>query len=299
MSREGTIIKPKNQTLYFDVNINSVEQADSLYEELNRKYDKIEAEISELVLATPKDITPKGEAPIDYIKERLDGIFEELHEIARDFYTVDVIRNIIEEWRYSYGEGYKQIYNECKTNEEVNKLAFPEDKHIEVKRDLSKFTFAPPDDHIINTLTRSIKSIQLNDELSEFIMDKYVIIQNKKLYVDYDGQFLFSSEENAVKAIKEKMDFHAIDYISKEFITQHPNYFNSVINEMQSKMTVSLEERQTFEQGIMVLEEGNLYTNHETLENIYKIFNDFVINEVFKILDVEIVKFKDLIQKEM
>ena len=298
MSSEGTLIKTRYPFLYFDnVDINSIEEVRNLEDSLDKNFDKIRSKIESLILATPKDITPKGEAPIEYIKEITDEIFDELYEVAKDYYTVDIIKNILEEWSWGGYSEDKNLYKNCEEDNEINDHAFIEDKHIEVKRDMNKFTFAPPDDHINQTITRCIQNIKLNDNLSDWVNNKVVIILHDKLYVDYDGQFLFDNFEKAENVLKKKMDFHALDYISKEFVELHPDYFKTVIDSMKEDLFSNPDNSDLikFINGLEILKEGNIYKNIDTIDFLYKLFETHLIREVYKMMDIHLCLVKDLI----
>lgn len=289
MSKEGTLIKTRYPFLYFDnVDINSIEEARNLSDTLDKHLDRIKADIQSLAIATPKDITPKGEVPLNYINEKIDEIFDELYEVARDYYTVDIIKNILEEWSWRCYSEDKELYPNAEEDKELNERAFIEDEHIEVERDMTKFTFAPPDDNISQTITRAIQNVKLNDSLSNEIIDKYIILLGNKPYVDYDGQFLFSSKEKAENVLKKKMDFHSIDYISRDFIELHPDYFTTVIDKLKDN-------KEQFKETLDNLKLGNILSNLDKFEFINKLFSEAVISEVFEILRVKIITFESLI----
>jgi len=289
MSREGTLIKTRYPYLYFDnIDISSVSEAESTYNSLDKRLNRIKSDIATLVFSTPRDITPKGEQPLDYLNEKLDELFDELYEVSKDFYTTDIVKDILNEWSWGGYSDDKELYPNSKSDEEVNEKAFIEDSHIEVIRDMKKFTFAPPDDNVNTTLTRCIKNIQLNDSLSLWVGKKYIILLGNKLYVDYDGQFIFNSKTKAENILKKKMDFHAIDYISKEFNELHPNYFKTVIDNLKNN-------KEKFIEDLKILEDGNTFKHVDSIEFLYTTFEKYVIDEVFKILDVKIVEINELI----
>lgn len=290
MSKEGTLIKTRYPFLYFaNADISSVEEARNRQQVLDSRLDAIRCRLETLVFATPKDITPKDEDPLDYVGERLNDIYVDLEGTAKEYYTIDVIRDIIGDWCYGGYSDDKEVYPNSETDEEVNKRAFIEDKHIEIKRDMTKFTFAPPDDNVSQTITRSIQNIKLNDELSEEIINQYIILLGNKPYVDYDGQFLFASKEKAENVLKKKMNFYSIDYISREFVKLHPDYFNTVIDKL------SEEDKEKFKESLPKLDEGNILNTIGDFELLNKLFSDLVIKEVFEILGVKIIPFNTLI----
>ena len=233
MSSNGTEIKLRKPIIYFDnVDIESVAEAKSVETKANTELDKLKGDLLSLAMATPKDITPKGEKPVDYIKEEVDNLMEELYEAFSTYFEANFVNGILDEWSYSYPNDSKDIYDNCTTDDEINKQAFPKDKHVEIKHDLNKFTFAPDDATIDYAINRSYQNVMFNNGLLN-IYNKYVIILGNVLFVDYDGQFLFRSLDAAIEVLDKKFDLHTIDYISKDFIENHPHFFPSIIEKME------------------------------------------------------------------
>lgn len=270
MSSEGTYIKLRNPFLYFDtVDIENVSEAESTENQKSKWIKELQGDFLSLAMATPKDITPKGEDPINYVKERVENLFSDFYDAYHELFDVQLINQILEEWKYSYSSDPKEIYENCQSDNEVNKNAFPEDRHEEIKRDLNKFTFAPPDDSIGDALERSERNFNLYRDLSEFISDKYVIITHGKVYVDYDGQFLFKTEEAAKEVLKKRFDFHTSDYISKEFIENHPNFFDSVIRLMEY-FSYEKEYIDKFTEAVNRFKEGDNKFDMDLMNTIYE-----------------------------
>lgn len=297
MSKEGTLIKPRYQQIYFDdVDINNFNEAHSNLAELDKKLDSIQKDILALALATPSNITPKGESPYDYIKEKIEEIFDDLYVVAREYYTTDIITNILNEWSYGYNDD-KDLYENTEDESLINKRAFPKDDHVEIKRDLRKFSFAPQEDNISETIIRCVQNIKLNEDLSKDILNKYIILIHDKPYIDYDGQFLFASREKAMNVLKKKMDFHPADYISKEFVDTHPNYFVSLVDRMKEQFLLyDAGAINNFENDLDIIKNGNMYKNLEKLNFLHNTFEGFVISDIFKMLDIQFITFNDLIQ---
>lgn len=297
MNRDGTLIKLRKPFLYFDnIDINSVEEAKSLEDSNGKLIKNIEGDFLSLAMSTPKDITPKGEDPVNYIKEKVKENLENLYDAYYDDFSIRTVNEILNEWEYSFYSDSKEIYESCKSNEEINKNAFPKDKHEEIKRDPNRFTFAPSEDNIQESIIRCVKNLKLNDELSDFIGDKYIIIENKKIYSDYDGQFIFKSEEDAKKVLAEKFEFHAIDYISKDFINAHPNFFKSVIDLMK-EYNMDKEYINKFETAYnsFVENENNRFSDMNILETLYDTLENVLFKVLYIMCDIRIVKLKDLI----
>ena len=182
----------------------------------------------------------------------------------------------------------------------INKRAFPKDEHVEMKRNLIKFSFAPQEDNVSETIIRGIQNIKLNESLSDNILNKFIILIHDKLYVDYDGQFLFASREKAMNVIKKKIDFHPADYISKEFVDTHPNYFVSLVDRMKEQtLMYDAGKLNNFENDLNIVKEGKMHIHLDKLDFLYHTFEDFVINDIFKMLDIHLIMFHELIQDHL
>ena len=295
MRGNGTKIKSRSPFLYFDnIDVETKAQAESLDAELSNDYDKLKGELYGLVMATPKDITPDGENPIDYIKEQTNDILSRLHDNIYDKTTIDIINQILYNWEYASNEE-KDIYINCKTDDEINEQAFPEDKHVEIKHDLNNFTWAPEDDNIKDAINRSLYNLNYQLLLYQFFTDKYIILIGNYLYVDYDSQFLFKSETDAKKVLMKKLDFKCHDYLDRKFIEKHPDFFPSIIK-LMTEHEYDINKRFKFEEELKNLEitSGN---NLECLNRLYEILNDFFWQEITKLRNIRIIHLSDLIKK--
>lgn len=296
MSSNGTEIKLRKPILYFDnVDIESVYEAKSVETSANNELDKLKSDLLSLAMSTPKDITPKGEKPVEYIKEEVDRLIEDLYDAFNKYFESNLVNQLIDEWRYSYGGDYKELYDNCKNDDEVNKSAFPKDEHEEIKRDLNKFTFAPPDNNIDDALERSVRNLYLNNKLSDFITDKYIIIMNDKIYSDYDSQFIFKTKEAAQEVLKKKFDFHAYDYISKEFIEDHPEFFKSVIK-LMSFLYYDKKYIDNFSDALNKFISNDYKMDMDLLDTIYQGLNKVTYDNLYNMCKIRIIKLSDLIK---
>ena len=301
MNKEGTLIKLRDQKIYFDnVDINSTSQIDFKQREIEKEISKLKGKILSLTLATPKDITPSDNDPIDYISDSLNELLDNFSENIYDSCTIDIIERLIDEWRYSYNDE-KDIFENCKDEEEINKNAFPEDKHVEIKRDLNKFTFAPDDKSIDDAINRSIQNINFNKQLEFKYSDMVCILHGNYLYIDYDGQFIFKNIDSAIKVLDKKLDFHTSDYISKDFIETHPDFFQSVLEKMKKNYyKLSKEELDKyiskFEKAYDdFVNDDYKITNLETINTLYSGILSVLRNEIYDKENIKIIRFYDLI----
>jgi len=296
MSSNGTKINLRYPSIYFDnVNVNNAESAISESNKANENLNSLKADLLSIAMATPKDITPEDENPIEFIKERVNYLMEDLYNGFNRYFESNLVLQLLDDWKYTYSNDNKDIYNDCDTNEELNKHAFPEDEHVEIKRDLNKFALAPQEDSVGDSLDRCQKNLSLNNDISDFIMDKYVILTHNKLYCEYDGQFLFKSKEAAEQIIKKKIDFHGIDYISKEFINEHPNFFESVKRLMEF-LNYDKEYIDKFDNALNKFINNDYKFDKDGLETIYESLNKVVYERLYDICGIKILKISELLK---
>ena len=297
MANDGTLIKVREPMLYFDnVSISSEEDVKILSNKINDDIKTVKGKLLSLAMATPKDISgPDYNNPMEFVEERVEEYFNDLYDLFYDYYTVGKIGDIIDSWKYSWNDNPRDIYENCNTVEELRDNVFPEDKHEKIKHDMTHFSFAPDDDTILDTLARSIRNIKLNGGVSDFISNKYVIIENERIYSEFDGRFLFKSEEDAKKILDDKFDLHILDYISREFINKHPDFYPSIIENMR-KNNVDKKTIDEFSNVVDKFINGDGKYNQEIMDPIYDIMKSFIKDTLYKMCNIKIVRFRDLIK---
>ena len=323
MSNDGTLIRLREPKLYFDnVNIESVVQVEDSQHSVSQEITKLKGKLLALALATPKDITPNDEdSPVDFVTERVNELFGDLSDAMFDSFSLDIIERIIDAWKYSYPDS-KDIYENCETDEDTNSKAFPKDKHVEIKHDLNKFTFAPDDKTIDKAIDRSVENIHFNSTISWWSAERAVIIWHGHLFVDYDGQFIFKNKDAAQEILDKKMDLHTSEYISKDFITNHPDFFPSVIEKMKKQYEALKDDEDIHKWGMKTLEdftkayndfkESNFKFDMEITNTLYSGLLGVLRNQIMDECKIKIltiselvagydtsIRFKDLIQKEI
>lgn len=305
MSSEGTLIKLREPMLYFDnVNITSVSQIESKSRSLENEIIKLKGKLTALALSTPKDITPEDyNNPIEFVTEQVNDLISEYSDVLYDSYTVNEIERLLDGWRYTYGDEPKDLYENCKTDEEVNKQAFPEDKHVEIKHDLNKFTFAPDDKTVDDTINRAINNINLNWQISAQMSDKVVILWNNHLFADYDGQFVFKNTDCAMKVLDKKLDLHTSEYISGEFIEKHPDFFPSILRKFDDPKYINYypnnekyvkENKEKFEKAYNHFIENDYKYDIESLDTLYNLSNSVIKTIIYDKCNIKIVRLYDL-----
>lgn len=272
MSSNGTLIKPRYQTLYFDnIDANSKEELQSYKKNTLKNIEEIKSEILALCMSTPKDIFDSEEYsdPFNYIKNKFKELFDELSEQQYDLNTIDFIENILDEWDYSCSSE-KELYKDNEIN------PFVTDKHVDIEFfKKNSFTFTPNDKSLIDIFTRGKQNIELNRDKINILKNKYIILFDNEIFSDYTGQFLFSSEKNAKDVLFDKLDIHTYEYINKDFIQENKEFFYSFKNVLSDeKYSILIENIDKFVAGETKFAKENL----SVIDTIYNLLNEGITN---------------------
>ncbi len=272
MSSNGTLIKPRYQTLYFDnIDANSKEELQSYKKNTLKNIEKIKSEILALCMSTPKDIFDSEEYsdPFNYIKNKFKDLSDELSEQQYDLNTIDFIENILDEWDYSC-LSEKELYKDNEIN------PFVTDKHVDIEFfKKNSFTFTPNDKSLIDIFTRGKQNIELNRDKINVLKNKYIILFDNEIFSDYTGQFLFSSEKNARDVLFDKLDIHTYEYINKDFIQENKEFFYSFKNVLSDeKYSILIENIDKFVASETKFTKENL----SVIDTIYNLLNEGITN---------------------
>lgn len=272
MSSNGTLIKPRYQTLYFDnIDANSKEELQSYKKNTLKNIEEIKSEILALCMSTPKDIFDSEEYsdPFNYIKNKFKELSDELSEQQYDLNTIDFIENILDEWDYSCSSE-KELYKDNEIN------PFVTDKHVDIEFfKKNSFTFTPNDKSLIDIFTRGKQNIELNRDKINVLKNKYIILFDNEIFSDYTGQFLFSSEKNAKDVLFDKLDIHTYEYINKDFIQENKEFFYSFKNVLSDeKYSILIENIDKFVAGETKFAKENL----SVIDTIYNLLNEGITN---------------------
>lgn len=272
MSSNGTLIKPRYQTLYFDnIDANSKEELQSYKKNTLKNIEEIKSEILALCMSTPKDIFDSEEYsdPFNYIKNKFKELSDELSEQQYDLNTIDFIENILDEWDYSC-LSEKELYKDNEIN------PFVTDKHVDIEFfKKNSFTFTPNDKSLIDIFTRGKQNIELNRDKINVLKNKYIILFDNEIFSDYTGQFLFSSEKNARDVLFDKLDIHTYEYINKDFIQENKEFFYSFKNVLSDeKYSILIENIDKF----VASETKFVKENLSVIDTIYNLLNEGITN---------------------
>lgn len=272
MSSNGTLIKPRYQTLYFDnIDANSKEELQSYKKNTLKNIEEIKSEILALCMSTPKDIFDSEEYsdPFNYIKNKFKELSDELSEQQYDLNTIDFIENILDEWDYSC-LSEKELYKDNEIN------PFVIDKHVDIEFfKKNSFTFTPNDKSLIDIFTRGKQNIELNRDKINVLKNKYIILFDNEIFSDYTGQFLFSSEKNARDVLFDKLDIHTYEYINKDFIQENKEFFYSFKNVLSDeKYSILIENIDKFVASETKFAKENL----SVIDTIYNLLNEGITN---------------------
>lgn len=167
--------KQVQTSISIDENVSSVYSAREYAREAFNNSQKIKAEIFGMITATPNDITPIDEEPMDYLQYRLDELWESLWDAFIDNYKYTIIADDAEYNRESQvkKQWEEEIEERKKFEEENNKRInfFKKYKNV-----LNKYIF----DHIRLYNAWKEGEIEIGETLTEEERDKLIDILNKR-----------------------------------------------------------------------------------------------------------------------
>lgn len=296
MSKEGTLIKHRYPIEYLNnVDISSAGQIEYKKSELKSYIDGCKADLIALAVATPKDIT-NSKNPFIAIKEHVNDILDDMSEHYYDYWTVEHIENIIDEWKWGWVNPENEIFDNTKTDDELNSNAFPEEKFVELKRDKNTFSFTPTDDNISQAIDRAIENIELTDNESNFYKDKCVIFYKKKntFLANFYGQFIFKDELTAKTFIKKRLNINPFEYLSYSFISEHKDFFSTVI-EYARNSGVDEDTINKFNSALNEFIDNQYKFCQEPMQVMYDFIESTITDAVCNKLGLQIVKISDIV----
>lgn len=298
MSSQGTLIKHRYPIEYYDnVDISSVEQISYKKSDIKSYIDECKSDLLALALATPKDIVnDKNDIVFDVIKQKVNDILDGMSEHYYDYWTVEHIERITDDWHYGWRSDEYELFTDSDSNEEINLNSFPKEQFVDTHINKKTFSFTPQDDDVQNVIDRAIQNIELTDNQSEFYKDKYVIFYHNKntLFVNYDGQFIFKSEEAAKKVLHNRFNINAAAYISGDFITNHSNFFDTLIQQA-IKYKFDEETINKFRSSYNSFIERNYKYAPDNMGIMYDFIESVITKIVCEKLGLKIVKVSDII----
>jgi len=233
---EDVRVKLRGNTLWLEeVGKQTPESLEFAFNDENEKIDKIREKLAMLIAGNPKDLMTKydeeeyGSVTV-FIEQKINEVLEDAQDAYSRLERLSILDNILDEWEetFSYNDDAKYVLGPVnfKDNEQITSFVYPVrklDKDTENERMNVEFYGKP---HTYNSFEEIFeagkKNIEMSNELSEAISCNWVAFFDDKLFVTYDGQFIFKDTNDALKAIKDQMGQTFVNRCSYSYLDKEP-----------------------------------------------------------------------------
>lgn len=235
----GKNVSLRYSQLYLDdIHAETPEGIESEKADCVAKIKEMREKLAMLIAGNPKDLMSKYDIeegnPQTWITENIDEIETELGIQYRKLERLDILDNILFEWEHGrISDSWEDMTPDLNPREEDSKrYIFPEDvKQNESEHYAIMFGRKTLDDDSLNEMYAKCKAnLSAEDFRRETIENSVCALVDGQLFVTYLGQWVFPNEEEAFKAVKNKLNIPTTDYINKRFIKEHKAFFIDAIN---------------------------------------------------------------------
>ena len=214
--------------IYTDQDINSLDHLESLSSQAYREIDKCKNKLRMMAIAAPSTITPKGSNAIEYISEQVDDIVDEILEQAETVDKTDMYTNCIEMWRHRSIEESDEKNVDIDTIEGFNKVVINEDG-IRSKNFKEKYPNYFDLKSLDSVLDYTKLCVNTHDNSRE-ADDMWVVYIQDKLFIRFDGKYVFSTKEAAHEAIREYLGIHdGHNIFSKNWLSKNESFISDFL----------------------------------------------------------------------
>lgn len=123
------ILNTFNSKVYIrGISFSSFSDIEHQIDDAMQEVESYKHQLMELIVATPNSITPAGESPIDYVKNRAENAFDAYNDAQEKLDLLMFARGIINDW---------VVKNPGVSAEEAFKIAYV-DKFKDLREELTK-----------------------------------------------------------------------------------------------------------------------------------------------------------------
>lgn len=214
--------------IYTDQDINSPGHLESLSSQAFREIDKCKNKLRMMAIAAPSTITPKGCNAIEYITEQVDDIVDEILEQAETVDNVDMYTNCIAMWRHRGMDEKDEKDIDVDTQEGFDKVVV-NDTGIRSKNFKEKYPNYLDLKNLDSVLDYTKLCVDTRDNSRE-ADDMWVVYIQDKLFIRFDGKYVFPTKEAAHKAIEEYLGIHdSYSIFSKNWLSKNESFINDFL----------------------------------------------------------------------
>ena len=214
--------------IYTDQDINSLGHLESLSSQAYKEIDRCKDKLRMMAIATPSTIVPKGCNAIEYITEQVDDIVDNILEQAEVVDNVDMYTDCIEMWRHRTMREKDEKNIDVDTQEGFDKVVV-NDTGIRSKNFKEKY----PNYFDLKSLDSILDYTKLcvdTCDNSREADDMWVVYIQGKLFIRFDGKYVFPTKEAAHEAIREYLGIHdSHNIFSKNWLSKNESFANDFL----------------------------------------------------------------------
>ena len=296
---DGTYVKPRFGLVYLDdISAKTPQGIELEKNECRNSIASIRERLAMLIASSPKDLMSQYDLeesdPQTWITERIDEIDEELQEQYSKYERLSILENLLDEWENGSYCNYPEWMNimpdiDFGKRDKIN-LAFQEDNHLNESYHYDILMGkAKLDEHSLDEMYASCsKNLLAENYVRNEMTSKVFAKIDDKLFVTYTGQWLFTNEEEAFKAIMAKLNIPKTDYINVKFIDEHKDFFENLMN------WVSDDDKEVIQLYIGKEDEQSLNGNYGLMTEFYNRVSEGIDNYVKS--KVKFYKLDDILE---
>lgn len=282
---EDVKVKLRGNTLCLEeVGKQTPESLESAFNDENEKIDKIREKLAMLIAGNPKDLMTKYDeeeygSVTGFIEQKINEVLEDAQDAYSRLERLSILENILDEWSQTFFLGSNDyVFGpvDFKDNEQIKAFVYPEQRFDEAttKQRIDVEFYGKP--HTNNSFEEIYdagkKNIEMNDKLSDAISNNWVVFFDDKLFVTYDGQFIFKDTDTALKIIKDLMNQSFLNRCSYSYVMNEPAHANKFFDDV--KAYVSLEQEKFIDECIEKIKTNKSFYTTTDYSKLFDIMND-------------------------
>lgn len=214
--------------IYTDQDIKSLGHLASLSSQAYKEIDRCKDKLRMMAIATPSTIVPKGCNAIEYITEQVDDIVDNILEQAEVVDNTDMYTDCIEMWRHRNIGEQDEKNVDIDTVEGFNRVVINEDD-IRSKNYKEKYPNYIDLKSLSSVMDYAKLCVDTRDDSRE-ADDMWVVYIQGKLFIRFDGKYVFPTKEAAHEAIREYLGIHdGHNIFSKKWLSENESFVNDFL----------------------------------------------------------------------
>ena len=218
----GTSVKLPYGTIYLNkVTLRSKYDLLSMRDEADRDIQRVKEELKMMAAGTPKDLFPDADDVFFRVNSAFNENWEALEEYFMDYWRANIVLDELDGWKWDHTDRYGELIEEKldpDNQEDWRRIVSGDYEDCNLVR-----TFKPASiDELDSQIDKFMDRFLFKENR---VGGKYVLYYKGKLFHDYNGLYLFSSEESAIDHFYDCMQRNFTDLLGKQNITKNKEFY--------------------------------------------------------------------------